>query len=132
VLRKGKQFLLHMWHPSCYSCQMTLGSLNIKTTCDSNGAGLADPSGAAEFLMGFVLFNIYFYVVYCYSLFVLFRLSIVLFCPSSICGLLLWYLQTFLSRITFIPYSLIQTCLSKKTKGDKLNKQYPLLNVTHS
>ena len=112
-----------------FPCQMTLGSLNINRTCDSNGAGTAYPSGAAEFLMGFVLFNVYFYVVYCYSLFVLFRLAIVLFCPSS---MLLWYLRTFLSRITFIPYSLIQTCLSKKTKGDKLNKQYRLLNVIYS
>ena len=117
-----------------FPCQMTLGSLSINRTCDSNGAGTAYPSGAAEFLMGFVLFNVYFYVVYCYSLFVLFRLSIVLFYPSSICGLclLLWYLWTFLSGITFIPYSLIQTCLSKKSKGDKLNKQYRLLNVTYS
>jgi hypothetical protein len=112
-----------------FPCQMTLGSLSINRTCDSNGAGTAYPSGAAEFLMGFVLFNVYFYVVYCYSLFVLFRLAIVLFCPSS---MLLWYLRTFLSRITFIPYSLIQTCLSKKTKGDKLNKQYRLLNVIYS
>ena len=108
---------------------MTLGSLNINTTCDSIGAGTAYPSGAAEFLMGFVLFYVYFYVVYCYSLFVLFRSAIVLFCPSSI---LLWYLRTFLFGITFIPYSLIKTCLRKKTKGDKLNTQYRLLNVTYS
>jgi hypothetical protein len=58
---------------------MTLGSLNINTTCDSIGAGTAYPSGAAEFLMGFVLFYVYFYVLYCYSLFVLFRSAIVLF-----------------------------------------------------
>jgi hypothetical protein len=50
---------------------MTLGSLSINTTCDSNGAGTAYPSGAPEFLMGCELFNVYFYVVYCYSLFVL-------------------------------------------------------------
>jgi hypothetical protein len=51
--------------------------------------------------------------------FLIVPLSIVLFCSSSICGLCLlhWYLQTFLSGISFIPYSLIQTCLSKKTKG---------------
>ena len=125
-------FILFHWCPKRIPCQMTLGSLKINTTCDSNGAGTAYPSGAPEFLMGFVLFNVYFYVVYCYSLFVLFRSAIVLLCPSSICGLLLWYLRTFLSRITFIPYSLIQTCLSKKTKGDKLNKKYRLLNVTFS
>jgi len=82
-----------------------------------------------EFLMGFVSFNVYFYVVYCYSLFVLFCSAIVLFCTSSI---LLCYLRTFLSGIKFIPYSLIQTCLSKKSKGDTLNKQYRLLNVTYS
>jgi hypothetical protein len=66
---------------------------------------------------------------YGYSLFALFRLAIVLFYPSSICGLclLLWYLRTFLSRITFIPYSLIQTLLSKKTKGDKLNNNIACL-----
>jgi hypothetical protein len=86
-------------------------------------------TGAAEFLMGFVLLNVYFYVVYCYWLFALFRSVIALFCPSSI---LLWYLRTFLSRIISIPYILIQTCFSKKTKGDKLNKQYRLLNVTYS
>jgi hypothetical protein len=102
--------------------------LNINTMCDSNGAGTAYPSGAPEFLMRFVLLNIYLYVVYCYSLFVLFRSAIVLFCPSPI---LLWYLRTFLSGITFIPYSLIQTCVSMKTKGDKLNKQYRLLTNTN-
>ena len=124
--------ILFHWCPKRFPCWMTLGSLSINTTCDSNGAGTAYPSGAPELLIGFVLFNVYFYVVYCYLLFVLFRLSIVLFCPSLICGLLLWYLWTFLSGITFIPYSLIQTCLSKNTKGDKLNKQYRLFNVTYS
>jgi len=119
-------FILFHWCPKRFPCQMTLGSLNINTTCDSNGAGTAYPSGAPEFLM----FNIYFYVVYCYSLFVLFRLAIALFCPSSMCGLCL--LLTLLSGITFIPYSLIQTFLGKNTKGDKLNKQYRLLNVTYS
>ena len=102
-------FILFHWCPKRFPCQMTLGSLSINTTCDSNGAGTAYPSGAPELLIGFVLFNVYFCVVYCYSLFVLFPLSIVLFYPSSICGLclLLWYLRTFLSGITFIPYSLI-------------------------
>ena len=57
-------FTLFHWCPKRFPCQMTLGSLNINTTCDSNGAGPADPSGAAEFLMEFVLFNVYFYVVY--------------------------------------------------------------------
>jgi hypothetical protein len=122
-------FILFHWCPKRFRCRMTLGSLNINTTCDSNGAGTAYPSGAAEFLMGFVLFNVYLYMVYCYTLFVLFRSAIVLFCPSS---MLLLYLRTFLSGITFIPYSLIQTCLSKKTKGGTLNKQYRLLNATYS
>jgi hypothetical protein len=122
-------FILFHWCPKRFPCQMTLCSLNINTMCDSNGAGTAYPSGAPEFLMRFVLLNIYLYVVYCYSLFVLFRSAIVLFCPSPI---LLWYLRTFLSGITFIPYSLIQTCVSMKTKGDKLNKQYRLLTVTYS
>jgi uncharacterized membrane protein len=45
----------------------TLGSLSINTTCDSNGAGTAYPSSTPEFLMGFAWFNVYFYVVYCYS-----------------------------------------------------------------
>ena len=60
-------------------------------------------------------------------------------CPFSFChcivfpsSILLWYLRTFLFGITFIPYSLIKTCLRKKTKGDKLNTQYRLLNVTYS
>jgi hypothetical protein len=122
-------FILFHWCAKRFPCQMTLGSLSINTTCDSNGAGTAYPSPTPEFLMGFALFNVYFYVVYCYSLFVLFRSAIVLFCPSSICGLR--YLRTFLSGITFIPYSPIQTYSSKNTKGDKLNKQYRLLNVTY-
>ena len=95
-------FMLFHWCPKRFPCQMTLGSLNINTTCDSNGAGTAYHSRAPEFLMVFALFDVYFYVVYCYLLLVLFRSTIVLFCPSSICGLLLWYLRTFLSGITSI------------------------------
>jgi formate hydrogenlyase subunit 3/multisubunit Na+/H+ antiporter MnhD subunit len=41
VLRKGKQFLLHMWHPSCYSCQSSVIDYNfryIKITWYKSGA----------------------------------------------------------------------------------------------
>ena len=35
VLRKGKQFLLHLWHPSCY-CYTTRTSSDIEIVLDTN------------------------------------------------------------------------------------------------
>ena len=42
VLRKGKQFLLHMWHPSCYSCYNPTGNSWMRkgSHCSYNKVGL--------------------------------------------------------------------------------------------
>jgi hypothetical protein len=64
-------FILFHWCAKRFPCQMTLGSLSINTTCDSNGAGTAYPSPTPEFLMGFAL-SIFMWciVIRCLSFFV--------------------------------------------------------------